>query len=59
MKVKNISARLHHVGNVSLAPGEEKEIPECFESSINRSELVEVRRAYTKRQITNEAQAIE
>ena len=43
MKVKNVSARLHHVGNVSIAPGEEKDIPKEFESAINKNELVEVK----------------
>lgn len=43
MKVKNVSARLHHVGNVSIAPGEEKEIPKGFENAINKDELVEVK----------------
>ena len=59
MKVKNVSARLHHVGNVSIAPGEEKEIPKGFETAINKEELVEdkqveaedkPRRQYTKRE---------
>ena len=45
MKVKNVSARLHHVGNVSIAPGEEKDIPKGFESAINKDELVEVKPA--------------
>ena len=45
MKVKNVSARLHHVGNVSIAPGEEKEIPKAFEDSINKNDLVEVKAA--------------
>lgn len=45
MKVKNISARLHHVGNVSIAPGEEKDIPKGFETAINKDELVEVKAA--------------
>ena len=45
MKVKNVSARLHHVGNVSIAPGEEKEIPKAFEGSINKNDLVEVKAA--------------
>jgi len=45
MKVKNVSARLHHVGNVSIAPGEEKDIPKGFESAINKDELVEVESA--------------
>ena len=43
MKVKNVSSRLHHVGNVSIAPGEEKEIPKGFETAINKDELVEVK----------------
>lgn len=47
MKVKNVSARLHHVGNVSIAPGEEKEIPKGFENSINKNDLVEVKAAAT------------
>lgn len=45
MKVKNVSARLHHVGNVSIAPGEEKDIPKGFETAINKDELVEVKPA--------------
>ena len=45
MKVKNVSARLHHVGNVSIAPGEEKDIPKGFETTINKDELVEVKSA--------------
>jgi len=45
MKVKNVSARLHHVGNVSIAPGEEKDIPKGFETAINKDELVEVKAA--------------
>lgn len=42
MKVKNVSARLHHVGDVSIAPGEEKDIPRGFYGSFNKTELVEV-----------------
>lgn len=45
MKVKNVSSRLHHIGNVSIAPGEEKEIPAGFENSINTADLVEVKSA--------------
>ena len=45
MKVKNISARLHHVGSVSIAPGEEKDIPKGFETAINKDELVEIKSA--------------
>lgn len=43
MKVKNVSARLHHVGTVSIAPGEEKDIPDAFKNSINKNDLVEVK----------------
>ncbi len=42
MKVKNVSARLHHVGDVSIAPGEEKDIHGAFASAINKVDLVEV-----------------
>jgi len=42
MKVKNISARLHHIGDVSVAPGEEKEIPDVYKGSFNVVDLVEV-----------------
>ena len=45
MKVKNVSARLHHVGNVSIAPGEEKDIPKSYETAINKAELVEAKAA--------------
>ena len=48
MKVKNVSARLHHVGNVSIAPGEEKDIPKGFENAINKADLVEVKAAAQK-----------
>lgn len=43
MKVKNTSARLHHVGSVSILPGEEKVIQDSFRNSINKNELVEVK----------------
>lgn len=43
MKVKNVSTRLHHVGNVSIAPGAEAEIPKGYETAINKHELVEVK----------------
>lgn len=43
MKVKNVSARLHHIGDVSIAPGQTAEIPEAFRNSINKTELVEVK----------------
>lgn len=42
MKVTNTSARLYHVGDVSIAPGETKEIANEFEASINMSVLVPV-----------------
>lgn len=42
MRVKNVSTRLHHVGNVSIAPGQEAEIERQFEGTINRKELVPV-----------------
>lgn len=43
MRVKNISARMHHIGNVSIAPGEEKDIQKGYEKSIREDELVVVR----------------
>ncbi len=43
MKVKNVSSRLHHVGGVSIAPGQEADIPKGFETAINKDELVEIR----------------
>lgn len=42
MLVKNVSARLHHVGAVSIAPGEEKEIGDEYASAINPAELIAV-----------------
>lgn len=42
MRVKNVSARLHHVGNVSIAPLEIKEIDDMYAASIDKAELVEV-----------------
>lgn len=45
MKVKNVSARPHWVGDVLIAPGEEKEIPKGFENAINKADLVEVKTA--------------
>lgn len=42
MLVKNVSARLHHIGQVSIAPGEEKDIDDAFASAINPAELVAV-----------------
>lgn len=42
MLVKNVSARLHHVGNVMIAPNETKEIPDSFAKAINKKELIAV-----------------
>lgn len=59
MKVKNISARPHWVGDVLIAPGEVKDIPEAYANAINRNDLVEdkpveaedkPRRQYTRRE---------
>ena len=59
MKVKNVSARPHWVGDVLIAPGEVKEIAEAYANAINRNDLVEdkpveaeekPRRQYTKRE---------
>lgn len=41
MFVTNISTRLHHVGNVSIAPGQTQEIPDSYKASINKAELKE------------------
>ena len=41
MKVKNVSARPHWVGDVLIAPGETKDIAEAYANAINRAELVE------------------
>ena len=43
MKVKNVSARPHWVGDVLIAPGEVKDIPEAYANAINKAELVEVK----------------
>jgi hypothetical protein len=48
MKVKNVSKRLHHVGEVFIAPGEERDIPDIFSGSINTSELIEVKESMNK-----------
>jgi hypothetical protein len=42
MRVKNISARPHHVGDVTIIPGDEQDIPDSFASAINKAELVEI-----------------
>ena len=41
MKVKNVSARPHWVGDVLIAPGEVKEIAEAYANAINKADLVE------------------
>ena len=41
MKLKNISARLHWVGYVMIAPGETKDVSDEYANSINRNDLVE------------------
>lgn len=48
MIVKNESARLHHVGDVSIAPGEQKEIDDVFSKSLP-AELVPVKQAAEKK----------
>ena len=59
MKVKNISARPHWVGDVLIAPGEVKDIAEAYANAINKADLVEdkpveaedkPRRQHTKRE---------
>lgn len=42
MRVKNISSRAHHVGDVTVVPGETAVIPAEYENAINTSELVAV-----------------
>lgn len=59
MKLKNISARPHWVGDVLIAPGETKDVSDEYANAINRNDLVEdkqveaeekPRRQYTKRE---------
>jgi len=45
MKVKNLSSRLHHIGDVSIAPGETAEIQKDFEPYFNKNEILEVKDA--------------
>jgi hypothetical protein len=61
MIVKNISARLHHIGNISIAPGEEKELPTGFDNAINKDDLVEVKKVGrpSKQSANNETQNAE
>ena len=41
MKLKNISARPHWVGDVLIAPGETKDVSDEYANAINRNDLVE------------------
>ena len=59
MKLKNISARPHWVGDVLIAPGETKDVSDEYANAINKADLVEEkqadtedkpRRQYTKRE---------
>ena len=45
MKVKNISARPHWVGDVLIAPGEIKDVSDEYANAINKADLVEVKAA--------------
>ena len=45
MKVKNISARPHWVGDVLIAPGETKDVSDEYANAINKADLVEVNAA--------------
>jgi len=42
MQVKNISSRMHSVGNVDIAPGQTAEIDDDYGDAINKRELVQV-----------------
>lgn len=39
VRVRNVSARLHHVGDVSIPPGQEADIPIEFKNAIKTAEL--------------------
>ena len=45
MKLKNISARPHWVGDVLIAPGEIKDVSDEYANAINKADLVEVKAA--------------
>lgn len=49
MKVKNVSTRLHHVGDVSIAPGQEVELADSWLAAINPAELVVTENPKAKR----------
>lgn len=42
MKLKNISARLHWIGEESIAPGETKEVSDAYDGAFNANDLVKV-----------------
>jgi RNA-binding protein YhbY len=42
MKLKNISTRLHWIGEESIAPGETKEVPDAYDGAFNANDLVKV-----------------
>jgi hypothetical protein len=42
VKVKNVSSRLHHVGDVLVVPGEIAEVEDTYSASINRDELITI-----------------
>jgi len=42
MLLKNISARLHWIDDVSIAPGETKEVPDVYDGAFNANDLVKV-----------------
>ena len=43
MKLKNNSTRLHWLGEVSIAPGEEKEVDDVWANAYNKNDLSEVK----------------
>lgn len=45
MLVKNISARLHHIGDVSIIPGAQAEVGDMWRGSLNPAELVVIEAA--------------
>lgn len=45
MLLKNISTRLHWIDDVSIAPGETKEVPDAYDGAFNASDLVKAENA--------------
>ena len=45
MLVKNISARLHHVGDASIIPGQTAEVDDMWRGSLNPNDLVVIEEA--------------